>query len=182
MNIPWRFVTLLSLISCLPVPGQRAPDQSPRSGAETKPAVQVAGGDRVRLGGFAGAGYRQYAWPGYGYWPPFYDPLSPFFSPYSSPAYFSGAFYPVWQNGLTGREGRGEIRLQTNLPGADVFLDDAWAGIASDLKTIRLKPGVYNLKLTSEHHQPFQIRLYVLSGKTLKVNAPLRPDTEVRNP
>ena len=84
-------------------------------------------------------------------------------------------YYPGWFTGFTQRPGMGEIRLQTNLKDADVFIDDGWAGKVKDLKTLWLEPGAYNLKVQAESYAPFTVRIYILSGKTLKVDANLEP-------
>ena len=72
----------------------------------------------------------------------------------------------------------GEIKLRSSIKDADVFIDDALAGKAKDLKTLWLEPGVYNLKVQADQYEPFTIRLYVLSGKTLKIDANLAPQKE----
>ena len=72
----------------------------------------------------------------------------------------------------------GELRLRSNLENADVFLDDGFAGKAKELKTIWLEPGAYNLRVEAENHAPFALRIYVLGGKTLKIDAKLSPHQE----
>ncbi|MGZ4786966.1 MAG: PEGA domain-containing protein [Terriglobales bacterium] len=52
---------------------------------------------------------------------------------------------------------------------AEVYIDNAYAGKAGDLKRISIKPGAYNLELRVVGKEPIQRRVYVLSGKTLKL-------------
>jgi hypothetical protein len=62
--------------------------------------------------------------------------------------------------------------IQTNEPTAQVLLDGALAGEARDLKSIWLEPGAYNLTVRAQARTPFEMRVYVLSGKTLKISRP----------
>ena len=76
----------------------------------------------------------------------------------------------------------GEVQL-TALPGkAEIYLDGAYAGTAQNLKRIWLDPGAYDLSVIAQNCAPFHKRIYVLSGKRLKVSAPLTPQepTEVK--
>jgi hypothetical protein len=138
---------------------------------------------RIRLGGFSfGAGvsrfsgyypyyaYRPYSFYRPWYYDPWYPPMAGFYSPMM--------FHPGWYTGFSRQDGMGEIRLRANLPDADVFIDDGLAGKAKDLKAIWLEPGAYNLKVEAADHAPFTVRLYVLSGKTVKVDANLAPQKE----
>ena len=75
--------------------------------------------------------------------------------------------HPVdyWSFSRTG----GRIKLKTKHKEASVYLDGAFAGLAKDLKEIWLDPGVYELKVEPEQHRPFEIRVYVLTGKTVRI-------------
>ena len=70
----------------------------------------------------------------------------------------------------------GQVKLRTDQGNADVYIDGAYAGTAQDLKSIWLEPGVYNLEVKAEQRSPFSKRIYVLSGKTLKLNIHLIPE------
>ena len=98
-------------------------------------------------------------------WTPFWQ--SHF--PYGGPA-FSG-FYPAYnfQRGPN----MGEIKLQAEPMTASVFINDAYAGRVQDLRSMSLEPGVYNLRIETEGRPSFARRVYVLSGKTLKIEANL---------
>ena len=119
---------------------------------------------RVRFGGIVvGAGYTRgfypYSW--YGGWP-FYSPFYDFYLPMYYPGYF----------GYGRGDLMGEIKLRVEPPNAQVYVDGAYAGKADRLKTIWLAPGAYNLELKADQHS-FQKRIYVLTGKTLKIDADL---------
>jgi hypothetical protein len=140
---------------------------------------------RVKLGGISlGGFYRHYS--GFDYYPYYYPYNSAFWGvpPYSVWPYpdFSAALYhPGYYHGFSRSEGMGEVKLLTSEKTAEVFLDGAYAGVAEDLKSIWLEPGAYNLEVKGHLSEPFKMRIYVLSGKTVKVNAASTPERgEVR--
>ena len=51
-----------------------------------------------------------------------------------------------------------------------MYLDGALAGKADKLKNMWLEPGAYNLEVRSGNKQ-FSQKVYVLSGKTLRLTA-----------
>ena len=97
--------------------------------------------------------------PSIGAWNWYY----PYFGPY-------GAYgpYPVYQ-GVS--SGAGELKLTTNVKDADVFINGAYAGKASKLKTMWLRPDTYNLEVRAPGHAPYSERIYVVPGKTMRVDA-----------
>jgi hypothetical protein len=94
----------------------------------------------------------------------FYMPFSgyPFYGPFYYPAYG-----PVWKYG----PGKGEVKLSSlgRNKNAEVYIDNAYAGIAGKLKEMWLDPGVYDLSLKAADGSSFTKRIYVLSGKSLKI-------------
>ena len=62
------------------------------------------------------------------------------------------------------------MKLQSAAKDAEVYLDNAYAGTASKLKSFWLQPGVYELEVRTQGRAPQAKRIYVLTGKTLKVN------------
>ncbi len=139
---------------------------------------------RVKLGGiFVGAGYTHYSGPryfadpyryypyAYWYYPPYWDP---FWGPYLT------FYHPGFFTGFLPGEDMGEVKLAAEPKNAEVFLDGAYAGTADALKSMWLAPGAYNLALKVQNRAPFQRRIYVLTGKTLKITATLAPAAEVK--
>lgn len=121
-----------------------------------------------------GAGYTRFSGPFFynpflfGYYPyGFYDPFFP--SPFFAPGFFDGYSYSV---------GRGEIKLSGAPKNAEVFLNGGYAGTANKLKTMWLEPGAYDLSVSTSDSAAFHQRIYVLSGKTLKIAAKLSPDNK----
>jgi hypothetical protein len=138
--------------------------------------VIVAKESRVRIGGISlVGGYSRFSgplyWgaPYYGYYAsPYWTPFWQTYFPYSGPLQ---AFYPAYS--FQRRPNMGEIKLHAEPRTASVFINDAYAGTAEDLKSIWLEPGAYDLKIEAADGSSFSRRLYVLSGKTLKVDAQL---------
>ena len=111
-------------------------------------AGSLAAKPRVRLGGVAvGASY------GYGAYPYF----SPF---YYDPGYFTGFAY---------QPNMGEVKLVTPAKAGEVFLNGAYAGEVSRLRSMWLDPGAYNLEIRNGSQSLYERRIYVLTDKTLKI-------------
>lgn len=125
----------------------------------------------LRLGTIAlGAGY----FSGPGFYP--YDPY-PFF-PFTRE--YSALWYPYWgpysyfAPGYFGYgSAKGEVKLAAEPKTAQVYVDRAYAGTADHLKNIWLEPGAYDLSLEANGREDFHQRIYVLSGKSLKITAKL---------
>jgi PEGA domain len=133
---------------------------------------------RIRLGGLAvGAGYRYFSGPGYPYG--FDGPYGfyPYSGVYSSvlwePFWGGFPFYPAgyFQPG----DGKGVVRLTTDPKDASVYLNGGYAGTADHLKTVWLEPGAYDLSVSASNYTTYEQRIYVLSGKSLKITAKLGP-------
>ncbi len=145
---------------------------------DEKQAVQSERKTRVKLGAITvgglfahHSGYPYHHYLGYPYYyghrPFFWDPLWwPSYAPFYHPGYFTG---------FARAEDKGEVRLTAEPKSAEVLLDGAYAGTADRLKSMWLDPGAYELTVTAKDHRPFQRRIYVLTGKTLRISAPLLP-------
>ena len=103
---------------------------------------------------------------GYGFYPGVfaYEPL--FYEPF----YYSSFYGPSLPD-LAYHSDKGEIRLEAKPASASVYLDDAYAGTAGKLKHIWLPPGAYDLTVARADGSMFHQRIYVLSGKSLKIKA-----------
>jgi hypothetical protein len=106
--------------------------------------------------------------PRYPY-PLYFDPASypaAFWQLFWYPSY--GAYYPPYGTLGYSRD-KGEVKL-TGMPKAGkVYVDGAYAGESKDLKHLWLDPGAYDLSVLSAGHETFRQRIYVLTGKTLKI-------------
>lgn len=114
---------------------------------------------------FISAGYAHFSGPlFYGaFWPYGFYPAT---FPYAGDFYPYGFYYPA--NTFDYHEGRGQVKLSGASKQAQVYLNGAYAGTVDHAKNMWLDPGVYNLTISGQ--QKFEKRIYVLSGKTLKID------------
>lgn len=120
--------------------------------------------------------------------PFFFDPFWPYgFYPYSV-AYsaflydpFYSPFYGVYPRGFAYGPDKGEVKLSAKPKNAEVFLDGAYAGTADHLKDMWLDSGAYNLSISAPGRENFEKRIYVLSGKFLKIDAKLSPEKKPKS-
>ncbi len=192
-------VIVLTLHSLVPIASATEAPEPPASSKAEEPnvyenPVDYSGGKRVRLGGvYVGAGAAfgtgpywgpgrygtvpyGFGWYGYSPW------MSPLWSPwFASP--FGPAFgwpaaswiHPGYWGGFAQSPGAGEVLLRTPHKDDTVMVDGAYAGLAKDLKSFWLEPGVYLIGVAAENGDSFEKKIYVLSGKTLRINATLSP-------
>jgi hypothetical protein len=122
-----------------------------------------------------GAGYDHFSSPHYPY--AFY-PYSSYYPSLLWDPYW-GYLYPAAY--FNYNDGKGEVRLAAPKQ-ADVYLDNAYAGKAEKLKSIWLKPGAYDLSVSDADRASFHRRIYVFSGKSLKIAAKLEPPKSEEKP
>lgn len=90
--------------------------------------------------------YRPWGWGwGYGYDPFYYGPPV--------------VYHP----------NQGEVKLETKVKDAQVFIDGGYAGRARELKTMWLQQGSHNLEIRAPEGERYTQRIYVMAGKTLHV-------------
>jgi hypothetical protein len=117
---------------------------------------------------------------------PYYGPYG--YYPYGSYGLYPGdwvysSWYPMWggypyygPGSFNYNSGRGEVRLTADPKVAEVYIDGAYAGTADRLKSMWLDPGAYDLTVSAKDRESFHQRVYVLSGKSLKITAKLGSD------
>jgi|SRR5579863_4343912 len=158
-------------------------ESSPKSNSGTPPALtkDTEHNWHLQFRGIHGSvgyfrGPASYPYPPYEFtpffsaadWPPFADP-------------FWRPDYPGYVPNFEYGNGRGEVRLTDAPKIAKVYLNGAYAGTAYRLKHIWLDPGAYDLAIAIPNRETFEQRIYVLSGKTLKIaanQAPNMPEKE----
>ena len=101
---------------------------------------------RGRVGVFVGSGFAPMGWYGSGY--------GPYYGPY-------GAYYGV--------PNVGQVKLDTHVKDAQVFVDGAYAGTAGKLKTMWMRPGTYTIEMRAPGQAQFAEKIYVVAGKTVHV-------------
>ena len=89
----------------------------------------------------------------------------PFWGPYwgYGPGYY-GTYYA--------RPNSGEVKLDTKVKTADVFINGSYAGTTKQNKSMYLRPGSYNIEIREAGRTAYAEKVYVVAGKTLK----LRPE------
>jgi hypothetical protein len=112
---------------------------------------------RGRIGIFVGPGFAPLGWYGYGY------AYGPFYGPYPYGPYF-------------GAPNAGQVKLDTNVKDAQVFVDGAYAGTAGKLKTMWMRPGTYTIEVRAPGRAQFAEKIYVVAGKTIHVEPGLQPE------
>jgi hypothetical protein len=134
----------------------------------------------LRLGTvWVGGGYSHFSGP-------YYYPYGPY-GFYPGDWVYGSAWYPMWggypyypSGYFTYNNGRGELRLSADPKVAEVYIDGAYAGTADRLKSIWLDPGAYDLTVSAADRESFHQRVYVLSGKSLKITAKLGSDATTK--
>jgi hypothetical protein len=133
------------------------------------------GRTHLRLGTvWLGASYSHYSGP-------YYYPYGPY-GFYPGDWVYGSLWYPIWSpyyppGHFDFNDGRGEIRLTADPKVAEVYIDGAYAGTADRLKSMWLDPGAYDLTVSAADRASFHQRVYVLSGKSLKITAKLNADS-----
>jgi hypothetical protein len=88
-----------------------------------------------------------------------------FYSPYWG-SYWGPGYYGVYPNS-------GEVKLDTKVKDAQVFIDGAYAGTSQQNKTMHLRPGSYNIEIREAGRIQYSEKVYVVAGKTLHLHAEL---------
>lgn len=109
---------------------------------------------RFRGGVFFGSGF------GYGPWGGWYGP-------YASP-YYGG--YPMMVH-----PNAGQVKLDTKLKDAQVFINGTYAGTVKELKSMWIHQGSYDLELRAPNGARFERQIFVVNGKTIHINPGFDP-------
>lgn len=198
------FALSLLLATLIPhsIAGDPKPPAAPGEQASTyEQPVDYSPGTRVRLSGvnvgvgvgvgfiggpgwgpgWGGPGWYGPGWFGPGAWNAmWWDPwfASPFWSGWAMPMAW---VHPGYWGGFGQTPRSGEIALRTPNKQDAVMIDGAFAGAAKDLKNFWLEPGVYQITVSDADGNAFEQKVYVLSGKTLRLNAKLSPPGEAED-
>src|SRR5579872_2816971 len=85
----------------------------------------------------------------------------PFWGPYWAPyGYYGYGYYP----------NAGEVKIDTKVKDAQVFINGAYAGTTHENKTMRLRPGSYNIEIRENGTTPFAQKVFVAAGKTVHLH------------
>ena|SRR5215469_9336248 len=67
----------------------------------------------------------------------------------------------------------GEVKVDTKVKDAQVFINGAYAGTTHENKTMHLRPGSYSIEIREDGQTHFSQRVYVAAGKTLHLHPEL---------
>jgi len=97
--------------------------------------------------------------------------------------YYGGFYRPYWGSywgygpGYWGpvyaHPNSGEVKLDTKVKNADVFINGSYAGSTKQNKSMYLRPGNYNIEIREAGRTQFAERVYVVAGKTLHLHPEL---------
>jgi hypothetical protein len=87
---------------------------------------------------------------------------SPFWGPYWG---YPGPYYAFPNSG--------QIKVDTKVRDAQVFINGAYAGTTHENKTMHLRPGSYNIEIREGGQTHFSQQVYVAAGKTLHLHPEL---------
>lgn len=91
---------------------------------------------------------------------------TPYWGPYWGSYWGPSGYYGYFPNS-------GEVKLDTKIKDAQVFINGAYAGTTHDNKTMHLRPGSYNIEIRENGQTPFAEKVYVAAGKTLHLHPEL---------
>lgn len=171
-------------------PSPPKPDSASQSPAVAKPddsgppakAGSQGSHPHIRFGGLTvGAGVTSHVsrfsgdYP-YGYAPEYWD-YSTYYS--YSPILESAFYHPGYYTGFAWQPNLGNVKISAPDRTSLVYLDGALAGRLDKLKDMWLEPGAYDLEVRNSSHR-FTQKIYVLSGKTLRVTPDMMVDEVLR--
>jgi PEGA domain-containing protein len=93
-----------------------------------------------------------------------------FYRPYWGPYWGWGANYygPYYVN-----PNSGEVKLDTKVKDAEVFINGSYAGTTKENKSMHLRPGSYNIEIREAGRTAYADKVYVVAGKTLHLHPEL---------
>jgi hypothetical protein len=95
-----------------------------------------------------------------------------FYRPYWG-AYWGPSWNPYYGGYYYGHPNAGEVKLDTKVKDAQVFINGAFAGTTHDNKSMYLRPGSYNIEIKEGANTPFAQKIYVVAGKTMHLHPEL---------
>jgi hypothetical protein len=96
--------------------------------------------------------------------------VGPGFGPYG----WYGSYYGPYPYGPYLVANVGQVKLDTHVKEADVFIDGSYAGTLRDLKTMMMRPGNYDISVRAPGRETFEQKIYIVAGKALKLHPELR--------
>jgi hypothetical protein len=85
-----------------------------------------------------------------------------------------GPYYGMYPFGPYGAPNVGQVKLDTKVKDAEVYINGSFAGTVGQLKTMWMSSGPYDISIQAPGRTTFKQRVYVVAGKTLKLEPDLR--------
>ena len=100
------------------------------------------------------------------------------------PVYHYGGFYrpywgsywgwgPSYYGPYYANPNSGEVKLDTKVKDAEVFINGSYAGTTKQNKSMYLRPGSYNIEIREAGRRAYAEQVYVVAGKTLHLHPEL---------
>jgi hypothetical protein len=90
-----------------------------------------------------------------------------FYRPYWGP--YWGGYY----GGYYAHPNAGEVKIDTKVKDASVFINGAYAGTTHENKSMYLRPGSYNIEIRQGDRVAFAQKVFVSTDKTIKLHPEL---------
>ena len=87
--------------------------------------------------------------------------------------YYAPYWGPVYGGYYTANGSAGEVKLDTKVKDAGVFINGAYAGTTHQNKSMYLRPGTYNIEIKEAGSVRYAEKVYVVAGKTLHLHPEL---------
>jgi hypothetical protein len=92
------------------------------------------------------------------------------------PSYYGGYYRSYWgpmYGGYYANPYAGEVKLDTKVKDAGVFINGAYAGTTHQNKSMHLRPGTYTIEIKEAGSVRYAEKIYVVAGKTLHLQPEL---------
>ena len=93
------------------------------------------------------------------------------------PSFYGASYRPYWGPMYGGyyyaNGSAGQVKLDTKVKDAQVFINGAFAGMTQQAKSMHLRPGSYRIEIRELGRTKFVEQIYVVAGKTLHLRPQL---------
>ncbi len=93
------------------------------------------------------------------------------FGPYWGPGYGYGYYGPAY--GYSYAPQTGEVKIDTHVKDAEVWINGAFAGTVKDAHSMHLRPGSYAIEVRHGGMEALSQQVYVVAGKTMHLHPDL---------
>lgn len=107
----------------------------------------------------ASAAVRVFVGPSFGY--------GGFYRPYWGPGFYGSFYGPGYYAPYANT---GQVKIDTKVMDAEVFVNGAYAGTVKDNKTMHFRQGNYNIEIRHAGEKVFSENVYVTAGKTMHIS------------